>query len=106
MIFDMKIPTPSVQWGYIRNQTGQVTDIRFDDHTRNVTAFGILQKMVQKTTVQSNYPVKVRSKKVKNCTIIGDGTVQHFGVNFEDHPPATVKVICQSMDQNEVNLKV
>ena len=53
-----------------------------------------------------NYPVKVRSKKVKNCTIIGDGTVQHFGVNFEDHPPATVKVICQSMDQNEVNLKV
>jgi len=47
-----------------------------------ISAFGILQKMVQKTTVQSEYPTRVKGRNVTNCTVIGDGTVQNFGVSF------------------------
>ena len=51
-------------------------EIEFHDETRYVLFYGSLLKIIQKTTI--NY-AKFYGKDY-DCTIRGDGTVQHFGI--------------------------
>jgi len=52
----------------------------FDQHTRYVTNFGVVSQIIQSSTVRPN--ARFRGEDVENCTIRGDGTIHHFGINI------------------------
>ena len=67
-------------------------EIEFQDETRYVQLYGVIIKIIQKTTINS---AKFYGKDY-DCTIRGDGTVQHFGIKFKDFEPATFYIKCTS----------
>ena len=32
------------------------------------------------------------------CTILGDGTIQHFGITFDEYKPATFNLRCTTTE--------
>ena len=66
-------------------------NIKFKDEPRYVYHQGLLLMIIERSTVES---VDLYGRTDYNCTIIGDGEVQHWGVIFEDYEPATINVRC------------
>ena len=52
--------------------------IQFNGEARYVRFYGVIVKVIQKATITS---AKLYGKDY-DCTIRGDGTVQHFGIQF------------------------
>jgi hypothetical protein len=52
---------------------------------------GSLIAIIEKTTLLS---VKLYGRTDYNCTILGDGKIQHWGVDFDDYPPVTIVLNC------------
>ena len=77
----------------------QVTKITVNFEARKEYYFGLLQRYILKTTV--NNPVKINRGQY-NCTILGDGKIQHFGTNLST-PPAQIYMRCHSIGQDEEN---
>ena len=67
-------------------------EIKFWQETSRVVIFDRTIEVVQKTTVEN--PISIDGKKY-DCTIYGDGTVQHFGIEFPKFLPATIYMECE-----------
>ena len=65
--------------------------IYLDDAPRYESYQGLLFRIVERTTI--NW-IRLNGKTDYNCVIIGDGKVQHWGIDFEDHDPATIVIEC------------
>ena len=87
---------PAKEWGFVSPEDHD--DIGFQEETSYHHIFGVLHMIIQKSTVVN--PAKIRGK-LYNCVIFGDGKVQHFGVHFEDKPPATIYLKCDSLGLSE-----
>lgn len=66
------------------------TEVNFDQVPTRKYTFGLLSSLVQKVTVKN--PTKIHGKEY-TCTIMGDGTVQHFG-SGNGRPPAEIYLRC------------
>jgi hypothetical protein len=55
--------------------------LKFDDETKRVYKFGVLFAIIQKSVMRSP---AILNNAPHDCTILGDGTIQHFGINFKD----------------------
>lgn len=64
--------------------------IIFKEETTYLDHRGVIYNIVQKTTVTS----AVLYGKNYDCTIRGDGKVQHFGIKFDEFDPATFQIMC------------
>ena len=65
--------------------------VSFLEEPRYITYKGVLLKIIEKTTLGD---VKVYGSSNYECHIVGDGTVQHWGIEFKDYEPATTTVKC------------
>ena len=83
-------------WFYV-TEYGIDTDINFDQVPTRKYSSGLLSSLVQKVTVKN--PVQIYGKE-HNCTIMGDGSVQHFG-SGNGRPPAEIYLRCLLNTQNE-----
>ena len=81
---------PATIYGYI--EPNEKHEIEFHEDTSIEEHYGTIFRIVQKTTI--NYATLYG--KDYDCTIRGDGTVQHFGTQFKDHDPATFRIKCVS----------
>lgn len=71
--------------------------IYFSQKTRVISVFGSLQMIIQRSTVVNatlhNVPY--------NCNIIGDETIQHFGIDVPGHIPCTHYIKCDRITMKE-----
>ena len=70
----------------------------FDEHPTTYTFGGVLLKIIQNTTFRN--PATIKGSPY-NCNLFGDGTVQHFGVTFPEHAPASVFIQCTPIVPSE-----
>ena len=89
------IPRP---WWYFMgaSESDEGHQVLFNEDTRYVYHSGKLFFIIQKTTIES---AKLFWKDY-NCTIQGDGTVQHWGVDFKEFDPATFYIYCTPIEKN------
>lgn len=70
------------------------TDLRLNQVATKKYTFGLLSQLIIKTT-PSNFS-KINNKEY-NCTIFGDGIIQHYG-NYLDSDPAEIYMRCLSVE--------
>ena len=88
---------------YVRLYTPDLgINIKFKDEPSYVYHQGLLLMIIERSTVES---VDLYGRTDYNCTIIGDGKVQHWGVIFEEYEPATINVRCVLPNEETKNLK-
>lgn len=75
-----------------------VTRIEFSQEAIYTKIFGITEHIKYKVTVKN--PVMIRDVNY-TCTILGDGTVHHWGIDFKEYPPAEIYMRCLSQKKLE-----
>lgn len=68
-------------WYYLFHNTS----IIFDQTTKYIRVAGILLEIIQNSTIRNP---TLFSEVPYNCTLYGDGSVQHFGNQFPEFDPA------------------
>lgn len=72
-------------------------DIVSSQERKDVYISGVLQQIIVRATVES---ATIRNVPY-NCQIIGDGEVQHFGIDIPNSPPCTIYVKCNRISTIE-----
>ena len=80
---------PAQNYHYVDGYKGHL--IEFQEESDYIP-YPFLVRIVQKTTVKS---AKLYGKDC-DCVIWGDGKIQHFGIDFKEYEPATIKIKCTS----------
>ena len=83
---------PSVFMDYSDSSQGHYVYLK--DETRYITHFGKLYRIIEKTTITIDNPIKLYGRTDYKCVIIGDGKIQHWGVNFKEYEPASITMSC------------
>ena len=65
--------------------------VYFSEETNYITYQGVLLEIDQKVTLET---ATLYGSSNYECHIVGDGTVQHWGVELKDYEPATITVNC------------
>lgn len=86
---------PMSYWTYIDHPLHYIS---FNDETTREGLFGDLLLIYQTTTVIN--PVQIDGENY-NCTILGDGVLQHFGRGFPKQNPARISLACKSIPSDD-----
>lgn len=89
-------------WTYITHVGKFYTNyFRFNEDSRRVYKEGILTGIIEKVTIINP---TVMDGEEYDCTILGDGTIQHFGEIFPQYKPATIYMTCKKNSKVTKNL--